>query len=101
MAKYWGISPNRLQKRLKKLPLELALTLSSQYGIPSRDHTGRDFPTLTAMAEAWGVRPSTVSLRLDRGWSVEDALTIGNCRSGIGYLHHKKEKERRDKGSGV
>lgn len=40
------------------------------------DHTGREFPTRSAMAAAWGVLGGTLNARLERGWSVQDALTV-------------------------
>ena len=42
---------------------------------PCRDHTGRDFTSITAMAEAWELPADTVADRLRKGWPVERALT--------------------------
>ena len=42
---------------------------------PCRDHTGRDFPSFTAMARAWGLTPSMLWGRLNRKWPLEQALT--------------------------
>ena len=45
-------------------------------GIPSTDHTGREFPSFKAMCEAWGVDPGVVHARLHQlGWSLKNALT--------------------------
>ena len=38
------------------------------------DHKGQEFPSLRAMAAAWGVNEGTFKWRLRRGWSVHDAL---------------------------
>ena len=39
------------------------------------DHTGREFPTFRAMCAAWGKRYITVAKRLERGATIERALT--------------------------
>lgn len=44
-------------------------------GKKCRDHTGREFNSVTAMAEAWGLPADTVADRLRKGWPLERALT--------------------------
>lgn len=44
-------------------------------GKKCRDHTGREFNSVKAMAEAWGFPADTVADRLRKGWPVERALT--------------------------
>lgn len=44
-------------------------------GKKCRDHTGREFNSVAAMAEAWGLPADTVADRLRKGWPVERALT--------------------------
>lgn len=44
-------------------------------GKPCRDHTGRAFPSLSAMAEAWGLSPAALRQRLFRKWPLEQVLT--------------------------
>lgn len=46
------------------------------YREPWTDHTGKVFPTFTAMCEAWGVRRDLVKYRIKRRWSIERALTV-------------------------
>lgn len=46
------------------------------YTEPWTDHTGRVFPTFTAMCEAWGVRRDLAKYRITRGWSIGAALTV-------------------------
>lgn len=46
------------------------------YTEPWTDHTGRTFPTFTALCEAWGARRDLVKFRIRRGWSLERALTV-------------------------
>ena len=41
---------------------------------PCRDHTGAEFPSVTAMCEAWGVGRPVLAERLKRGWALKDAL---------------------------
>lgn len=83
-------------------PYKAAVVLSQQTGIPEEtlrmrikrgyadkwilhpgrlsyractDHTGREFPTFRAMCAAWGQRYITVAKRLERGATIERALT--------------------------
>ena len=44
-------------------------------GKKSRDHTGREFTSIKAMAGAWGLPADTVADRLRKGWPLERALT--------------------------
>lgn len=44
-------------------------------GKPCRDHTGRVFPSLAAMAAAWGLSPAALRQRLFRKWPLEQVLT--------------------------
>lgn len=39
------------------------------------DHNGVEYPTMIAMAEAYGKNVTSVASRLKSGWTVEDALT--------------------------
>ena len=41
-----------------------------------KDHTGQEFPSFTAMARAWGLTPSMLQGRLERGLLMEQALTL-------------------------
>lgn len=48
---------------------------------PCRDHTGREFPSLSAMAAAWGLSPVVLRQRLFQKWPLEKALTgLPGCR---------------------
>ena len=47
-----------------------------------KDHTGQEFPSLAAMARAWGLSPSMLQGRLDRGLTMEEALTLPRQRPG-------------------
>lgn len=41
----------------------------------AKDHLGRTYKSFAAMCRAWGVVSRTVATRLDRGFSMEEALT--------------------------
>ena len=43
--------------------------------IKSKDHTGREFVSITKMCYFWGISEQLYSSRLKAGWSVEEALT--------------------------
>ena len=42
---------------------------------PARDHRGREYASIAAMADAWGLSRHTVYARLLRNWSLDRALT--------------------------
>ena len=42
---------------------------------PCADHTGREFPSVSAMCRAWGIPPAHYHSRRRRGWSLERTLT--------------------------
>lgn len=52
---------------------------------PCTDHTGRGFPSVSAMCRAWGIPPVHYHNRRRRGWSLERALTVlpGTRAGGI------------------
>ena len=43
--------------------------------IKCKDHTGREFASITKMCHFWGISEQLYSSRLKAGWSVEEALT--------------------------
>lgn len=45
--------------------------------IVSKDHLGNIFPTRKAMCEHWGISCAMFVSRLDRGMTIEQALTTG------------------------
>lgn len=55
---------------------------------PSRDHLGKDYPSLTAMAAAYGLTVHLLSRRLVLGWPLERALTLP-----VGQRRGRKRKE--------
>ena len=89
-CKVWGISIWALRRTLEQsgwAPLTVrdikeAIARSRQrraqlrvYAEPWTDHTGKEFPSFTAMCEAWGARRDLVKNRVKQGWSIEAALT--------------------------
>ena len=75
----WRQPEKRAAKRLAKgWQLERALTappMKPWDPVPCTDHTGRWFPSVTAMCAAWGIERRTWNYRRAVGWSVERALT--------------------------
>ena len=70
-----GISRYGVKYRLThNYPPEMIFFPGAMKGTVARDHTGHDFPSISAMARAWGIDPRLVSARLCKGWSVEKAL---------------------------
>lgn len=43
--------------------------------IKAKDHLGKTYPSITAMAKAYNISQWVVRTRLNRGWSMEEALT--------------------------
>lgn len=85
MAHAWHISPALLRYRLERgWSVEKSLTTPPDDRTPRscRDHTGKEYPTLTAMAQAWGLTLETLRSRMRKGWSLEEQLTIP---AGEGY----------------
>lgn len=78
-----GVAPHTIYKRVRegKSPAEIEFA-GNLKRIPSRDHTGRDFPTLLKMAEYWQIGYQTLLARLKKGWDVEKALTAPLDRRG-------------------
>lgn len=79
MCDAYGVPYERFKSRIsfRGWGMEQALTNYKYSGasIPARDHTGRDFHSLSEMARAWGVTPNCLLGRLNAGWSIERALT--------------------------
>lgn len=58
------------------MTLEQALTVEVGYTTKAEDHLGNRFPTVSAMARAYGIRPQTLFLRLNqKDMSIKEALT--------------------------
>ena len=60
---------------------------------PCRDYTGREFPSIEAMAAAWGIPSHVLYNRRGRDWPLEKALTtpVGHRKSGTVIDHTGKE----------
>ena len=78
-----GVAAHTIYRRFRtgKSPAEVEFA-GNLKRIPSRDHTGRDFPTLRKMAEYWQIGYQTLLARLKKGWNVEKALTEPLDRRG-------------------
>ena len=81
MLKHWGISPATYYNRTHKegLSVEEALTkpIAKTYSFQEvTDHLGNKYRSLSLMARTYGIKPITLRDRLERGWSVREALTI-------------------------
>lgn len=57
---------------------------------PVKDHNGIEYESFSAMCTAHNLPNNTVRNRLDRGWSLKDALTISNKPSGRKLIHDKE-----------
>ena len=81
MLKHWGISPATYYNRTHKegLSMEEALTkpIAKTYSFQEvTDHLGNKYRSLSLMARTYGIKPITLRDRLERGWSVREALTV-------------------------
>lgn len=78
MADHWHIPDSTLSARLKKMSVEEALTLTTKElrGKNVTDHTGKTWPSVTAMCKAWGITTALYYGRLKCNYSTEDALTL-------------------------
>lgn len=80
-AKTIGITHSALHNRIKHSP-DLAFFTGRLWWVFSKDHTGQEFPTISEMAKAWGLKPKLVRDRLRMGWTVEKALTTPPQKQG-------------------
>ena len=95
MCKAYGKPAPTVRSRLKAgWSLEDALTIpageKSLSYIKSADHLGNEYKNFTEMCQAYGKSLETVNARLNRGWTLEDALTIPidetKCLKSVDHL---------------
>lgn len=80
MARHWGISPSVFHRRVhvQGLSVEEALTspISRKHSAQEvTDHLGNKYRSLSLMARTYGIKLITLRDRLERGWSIREALT--------------------------
>lgn len=80
MAEAYHMSFPTLQSRLRRgWPLKKALTMPTvKRGANSKrvkDHKGKIYPSMKAMADAYHISPGVLSSRLHLGWPLKRALT--------------------------
>ena len=91
IARACGIKPLTMQARLRKGMTGAALVFpGSLRKVAARDHTGRVFPSLAAMAAAWGQPYKRFERRLSSGWDIERALTAPRTHGGRPKNKEKK-----------
>ena len=75
-CKYFGNNYARARRRIALgYSLEEAVSIKEDLReAPARDHLGQNFSSMSAMARHWGILPQTLTGRLERGWSIKDAL---------------------------
>lgn len=73
------------------LSIQDALTIKQNLGgIYSKDHKGNTYQNFKSMCKAWKIPPTRVAYRLDKGWTLEDALTKpvkGTCKDHLGNVY--------------
>lgn len=78
-----GVDNHTLDRRVAMgFTLEEAVELGRTHMNWTRsiDHLGNEYPSFKAMCRAYGKHPDTVNFRLDRGYSLELALTSKQLR---------------------
>lgn len=84
MYTYWGLTDSEYEgRKAMGLPLEVILTgkgIRKQKPKKCKDHLGNVFNTIKEMCAYWGVNYSTFMNRIDRGYTLEDALTGFNLK---------------------
>ena len=76
LARGCGVKPRLMQQRIRRGMTGAALVFPGNLRkVAARDHTGREFPSLAAMAAAWGQPYSRFERRRASGWDIERALT--------------------------
>lgn len=80
MCRHWHIGLTTYRERIKRgWSIEKALT-SKEHKIKTdpvacMDHTGKAYPSKSAMCAAWGVKRYCYDSRIALGWTVQQALT--------------------------
>lgn len=93
LARGCGIKPPVMQARIRKGLTGAALVFPGDLRAASaRDHTGREFPSLAAMARAWGQPYKRFERRLALGWDIGQALTAPRAPGGRPKNKEKKKK---------
>ena len=80
LCQHYGINKTTLRERLKAMPLSDALILPiNSKKTPSKyrckDHTGREYVSMTSMCKVYGTPLSTFLDRIHKGWTMERSLT--------------------------
>lgn len=80
MCRYWNINVYTfLGRKIRGWNIEDALTRELDFGygigIPAKDHLGNHYMSVSHMARTYGLRPDALFKRLERGWSLKEALT--------------------------
>lgn len=55
---------------------------------PCKDHLGQEFPSVSAMAKHWNIRPKRLIGRLGKDWNLEKALTTPVPQPKKGFVDH-------------
>ena len=93
LARGCGITPMAMQARIRKGLTGAALVFPGNLRkVAARDHTGRVFPSLAAMAAAWGQPYKRFERRLALGWDIGRALTAPRASGGRPKNKEKKKK---------
>ena len=79
MCKKWGVERSTYAERIKSgMSIKEALTTEATYVHNAKkceDHLGNKYETLKEMCETYGVSTSMYRSRINKGMSVEEALT--------------------------
>ena len=93
LARGCGIKPGVMLARIRRGATGAALVFPGDLrAVSARDHTGREFPSLAAMARAWGQPYKRFERRLSSGWNIERALTAPRASGGRPKNKEKKKK---------
>jgi len=96
MAKAYGLSSAMVSRRLNRYgwDLERALTTPAEKEpnakmVRCRDHLGNEYPSLTAMSEAYQIPYEVFRRRQTAGWDTERILTTPAVKRPAVYVDHK------------
>lgn len=91
LARACGVKPMVMRARIRKGLTGAALVYPGNLRkVAARDHTGREFSSLAAMAAAWGQPYKRFERRLTLGWDIERALTAPRTHGGRPKNKEKK-----------
>lgn len=94
-AKTVKLSDKCIQSRIEHgLSPDMVMFGEDLRKVPSKDHLGNTYSSISEMCKHWGIRGALFSYRLSKGWSVEKSLTTPVKNNGQRGMKKKRRIRR-------